>query len=71
MFSYYSEYFEKLFHNQYIGTFIHPRRLVNQKELSSLNDIKAKDLQNKLMNKKRDRLTVFLDLRGSDAATKC
>jgi hypothetical protein len=44
VYAYYSEYFEKLFHREFVGTCIHPRKLIPPSSLTQLNEIKAEHL---------------------------
>lgn len=70
MYSYYSEYFSKLFHKEYMGTFIGSRNLFNQKEMVGLNEIKASKIREQLLNRFESRPTVFFDFRNADALSK-
>ena len=36
MYAYYTEYFSKLFHKEYIGTCVHPRKLVHPKQMAPI-----------------------------------
>ena len=51
MYSYYSEYFSKVFHKEYMGVFIGSRNLINQKEIVGLNEIKASKIKDQLLNR--------------------
>ena len=41
MYSYYGEYFQKLFHRNFIGLCIHPRNLISDSNLAKLDEVTA------------------------------
>lgn len=70
MYSYYSEYFSKLFHREFVGMCVYPRKSIQSTMMKEFKTVTATSLREQMENQSASKHTVLLDLRGAEMAAK-